>query len=110
MSNQETTEASTETAEGRAEQLKEKLSIAQFDLDKALKINSELKAMLNEMIIANADCEKKQEDMAAELSEARVIEERTIEAGRKLQKNNDDLTLDCQKMKNEIEELIQQKT
>ncbi|BAT96495.1 hypothetical protein VIGAN_08344500 [Vigna angularis var. angularis] len=94
----------TETAaEGRFEQLKEKM-------DKALQVNLELNAKLHEMTIAQADCEKKQEDKATRLSETRVTEKRAIEACRKLRKNNDDLSLKCQNMKKVIEELVAQNT
>ncbi|KOM40450.1 hypothetical protein LR48_Vigan04g064800 [Vigna angularis] len=100
----------TETAEDRVKQLKEKLAILNSDLDKALKVNFELNAKLPEMIIAHSDCEKKQEDVATRLFEARVTEKHTIETGRKFQKNNDDLTLKCQKMKKVIEELVMRNT
>ncbi|KAG2403510.1 uncharacterized protein HKW66_Vig0187970 [Vigna angularis] len=56
-----------------------------------------------DLTIAHADCEKKQEDVATRLCETEKL---AIEAGRKLQKNNEDLTLECENMKKVMKELI----
>ncbi|WVY98040.1 hypothetical protein V8G54_030191 [Vigna mungo] len=93
----------TETVKDKVEHLKEKLAMVQSDLDEALKVNSKLNIKLQDLTIAHADCEKKQKDVATRFSETVKL---SIEAGRKLQKNNEDLTLECQIMKKTIKDLV----